>query len=134
MDEAIATTSLDWANRLNGILDYLTEAIKGTTDFVADQAPEVVQQLLAWKMFQFGGLAVAFLIVMFVMIKIWWRPYKNFKNLSDDAQFGTGMIMFFTLAPFIGFVLTGLQAMKIWIAPKVYLIEYIASLLVKNGN
>lgn len=106
----------------------LTELIISTTDakdFLLSEAPEVIHQLLTWKLvanslssFLFTGITVLCFYLMF----------KCSRSDDDDALFGfflSGLfgILFGTIS--IGCVHDALQ---IWIAPKVYLLEYAASL------
>jgi hypothetical protein len=110
----------------------LIDSIKGvrtvagqTMDFAKEQVPDVIHQLIVWNMassalWSFLGL----LIVAFGILMI----YVGIKN-DDDGP----VVLFLGVTPaIIGvcmFFSNLLDVIKIWLAPKVWLLEYAASLL-----
>lgn len=110
------------------VLQKAMEVAEKTGDFVTDQAPDVVQQLLAWKFAQalVVGLmcAVVFLICAYHVYRVlrsdraedWHEPVVILCTL-----FGAPSLML--AVPYL------LDALQIWLAPKVYLIEYTANLI-----
>ena len=108
---------------------------KGTT-FLSNQIPEVIQQLLLWKavasfiefssgIFIIGGI-FAWLIYQY---KYWtttvtteWGK-KKVRLLDDAGPFS--LLNIFLIIPLIyGSSCINLIWLQIWIAPKLYLIEY----------
>lgn len=125
--ETSSGSTADMAGRLDRILDFMEASVKTTVDFAADQIPDVVRQIILWKMVQFGMCAAACLILMIVLWRLWRKPLKMWSELTEDGKAGTGILMFLTLFPFGGFVYSGMMTLKMIVAPKIYLIEYIAS-------
>ena len=127
MDESLS-------QRLASILGYLEEAVRAAGEFTMEQAPEVVQQFLLWKMTQgavmMSGGVIAMITVLFLV-----RFFKK-KAEADKCSYGGSdwWVGFWMCGLFGGggsilLTVAGLMLfLKIWIAPKVYLIEYIADL------
>jgi hypothetical protein len=115
----------------------LTEqAVEKGSAFLMNQLPEVIQQLLWWKMWESivsnALIIVLFFLLPFIIIKKTWKKgMESFKRDATDEH-GIALIIAFiwiligTLPLGMGTDLTWLQ---IWIAPKIYLIEYAAELL-----
>lgn len=123
------------------IINSTKDVVDGGMAFLGQQIPDVIQQLLMWKMVQAGGLAVLFLVAGLASIKIVVWAIKKSKREKGEAKEGryayyddTWLVPVYMIAPFSGvvsFVLATVNlftALQIWIAPKVYLIEYAASM------
>jgi hypothetical protein len=123
----------------------LTEAIqagKNAVDFVQAQAPEIVQQLLHWKMAE----AITQLTLSVIGLIIAGIAVRSCIDLSKKAiaapyteefsyvigTFACGLIAFFCLAFSLNNIREPLQTIiQITVAPKVYLMEYAAHLVGK---
>ena len=108
---------------------------KGTT-FLSNQIPEVIQQLLLWKaiasfiefssgIFIIGGI-FAWLIYQYkywtTTIESKWGE-KKVRFLSETGPFS--LLNIFLIFPLLyGSSCINLIWLQIWIAPKLYLIEY----------
>ena len=108
---------------------------KGTT-FLSNQIPEVIQQLLLWKaiasfiefssgIFIIGGI-FAWLIYQY---KYWTVETKNkwgdtTKRISGDNGPFVLLNIFCVIPLLYGSSCINLIWLQIWIAPKLYLIEY----------
>jgi len=124
---------------LADLINKTTSTVDKSTNFLVDQAPDVIQQLLTWKLCSVGVSALMLLVVLFLVvlwnvrsiIKFNKDPYRHWAY-RNDAE----MIIFFII-PMISFVLSLcmfdyiLEFLKIWLAPKIYLIEYAANLVSK---
>jgi hypothetical protein len=133
-------TSLD--KSLSTLINGATEKGAALVDFLYAQAPEVINQMLLWHgiesfVFCIGGL---FLIVVspFIIAKVIWF-YKNIfeKHIDKDWNEHPGFLIpswvfgasMFLVSQINGWGLINLRWLKIWIAPKVYLLEYIAQMV-----
>lgn len=114
-------------------LSNLIELAKETTTsgilFLHQEIPEVITQLLYWKM-------TMSLIMFFIAVFLFYVAFRGFKKSSrlecEELAFWTALGSFLTLV--IGFsviLLRGLSWLQILIAPKIYLIEYSMKLLGK---
>ena len=114
---------------LQGALTEILNGVLTAKDFMLAELPEVVQQLLLWKFWIHFIYFIVCLICVIISGIIAVKVSKFFKESGDEI--GT------FIAPFLvtcaaGFPLMGaifnLTWLQIWLAPKVYLIEYAASL------
>ena len=111
------------------VLQKAMEVAEKTGDFVTDQAPDVVQQLLVWKLASAVLVAAVFLFLFAMLTRLAYRATK-WDDVDGDVQ---AMVIVFgavgaALCGSVG-VHSAMTALQIWLAPKVYLIEYTANLI-----
>jgi hypothetical protein len=127
-------------NELEKILIPLIEkaasGAENAADFAIAQAPEVVEQLLRWKMCH-SLLVFVGLIGLFALMT--YGVYKYVISADGPSYDGTAEVMIIVLYPMVslfllcaGSVAHALDWLQILIAPKLYLIEYVAR-LAKGG-
>lgn len=113
---------------LAAILQKATSGVEAGVVFLQNQLPEVIHQLLMWKAVESG----VFFIFSLIATPILWLMAVRIYKSDDDWREGLGnpLAMFPALASIFAFlgVLTHLDWLQILIAPKIYLIEYAASL------
>lgn len=117
----------------NALLLKMVESVGKTGDFLAGQLPEVIQQLLTWHMTFHLIWAFGFLIVFSIIMLLWIRDRRSdrFERRSEiwvDADYGFLIGSIGSLAVVIPNVCF---AIKIWLAPKLYLLEYVANIIAK---
>lgn len=108
---------------LSGIL----ESIKETKDFALEHAPDVIQQVLAYKLItaSFWILISAVIVSIFAI-----TAFKTCKGEHPhDKIFCWFIFTLCSIIPLIALVSNILIALKITLAPKVYILEYTARLL-----
>lgn len=108
------------------VLTKSLEVASATGQFIQEQAPEVVQQLLMWKFTE--ACTVACALALLVGMSVWKFPYKDLWDPYDLdwSPIIVGIIQAILVIPTFCY---GLIALKIAIAPKLYLLEYAASLV-----
>lgn len=117
------------------LIEKSIRAFESGADFMADQLPEVVQQLLMWHTVLSAMKAVgAVLIVILLIVATFkaWKWAKSYKG-HTDAWFVFAMfsvIGWGVFLPGAGF-LWNLTWLQIWVAPKIFLIEYAARMVTK---
>lgn len=118
------------------LADMLERALSGVdaaVEFSQAQIPDVVEQLLMWHMFKSAlffstGLAM-------ILISAWciWYVFKDLEGAVDSFnQEGAAVIILMLVFLFTGGVIvtyTHLDWIQMLIAPKLYLLEYAASLV-----
>ncbi len=114
-----------------------TNIIKAA-DFVKEQAPELVREILAWNLVR----SILLLVIGWTAF-IWMLRWciKDIKRYNDDEenliQTSDGMIIvLWVIVGVVGFVMGTIhvfEALKIIFAPRLYLLEYIKTLLATNG-
>lgn len=112
------------ANTAHQLLLKLIEAATETGQFIAEQIPDVIQQLLLYNL-------ILHLILFFVFLPltsfcVFWM-HKVFTDKWDSESLPICMIIL--LGSGLGTMYNATMAIKIWIAPKVWLLEYAADLI-----
>lgn len=112
------------------ITKMIEKALSGLdagAEFLAGEIPDVVMQLMLWNgvrsmlMCIFG---ILFIIAGAYIVK------RYHKSVADSCSGGAEPLMLFTHAwPAIGLFFVNIEWLQILIAPKVWLIEYAASLV-----
>ena len=123
----------DLQESLAVVIQKATTGVEAGVDFLSAQLPDVIHQLLMWKAVE-SFLLMILSLCLFIVIGIVWRYVYKFEQKNKDriSVSGTGIFFGGILTCFIGaaaivsFSLTWLQ---IWVAPKIYLIEYAAKLM-----
>lgn len=129
------------------IIEKASRGIDSSAEFITGQIPDVVQQLLSWKLAEsciggFTSLLVTILCVAFLFIGV--RKYQdgvikkenNWAHDGDIYSTPTGVLiigasgsLFVLLLSIPIMYYSAIDAAKIVLAPKLYLIEYAAHLV-----
>lgn len=146
--ESITVTS-DTLEKLDEIgangLNWLQEFSAKGVGFIEEQAPELCNEIV-----RLGVMTGVFWTIVFGMVVIaclvWWRKghkYLITDDKLDDMTTDAGTCSLFLLwaAPAIGVIVFGCiaasnlyGALVIWVAPRLYLLEYFTDLVAKvNG-
>jgi len=117
-------------------IDYSGNLIKEGIDFTKEQAPLVVQEFLTWEFWNSFGTGVLLLIISLTFLSIGWKYRKlMWGELAQKTDGFTAManvcIFAIALGLLIPMTFNFQTALKVKIAPRVYLIEW-ASNQVKN--
>lgn len=127
-------------NTKNILEEFLVDTISGinkVVEFSVEQIPDVLQQLLIWHCVH---SAVVNIITILVVISSWYayirlynyhvKKYGPMEN-ADGTWIHfmvVGSIMLFFITTFAPLNLN-LTWLKIWVAPKLYLLEYAANII-----
>jgi len=95
--------------------------------FGKEQVPEVVEQLLRWKLVEALIYGACFLPLIISGIMLWRLAGKIEDSDEKGTAFFIGLIL--NALGCLGAVSKVLIALQIYIAPKVFLIEYAARLM-----
>lgn len=126
------------SEQVNALLTFLLENLKETKEFVVSQAPDIMQQMILYgyysNLLYILTCSVLMVSSIFILFKINKKVNKqDFEN--GESEIACVMIFFvllaFSFASFI--IMCGCinNLMLIKLAPKVYLIKEISSLIVK---
>jgi len=113
---------------LSEILNKANNGIDSSGEFLAGELPEVISQLLLWHGVK--SAAMCFFGVVFCVVWVWANK-KQYDFAKENDLLNNPLMMFnvfqlpFVFIPLVAFNLVWLQ---IWIAPKIFLIEYAAKL------
>ncbi len=113
------------------LLKLLTDSIAQGKDFVLEQAPDVVQQLLLYKRIEYTFYAVLLILIMGVVTYICVKGFNVCISKSDTDVLAfllavCGFIYLITTPIFCALVT---RLIMVYFAPKVFLLEYLASLV-----
>lgn len=115
------------------IIGQATSGVKAGVAFLQQEIPDVIRQLLIWKAASALVWATFSLLVALSCIPVtsWARKYHKTYKVNDfpGHVFIAGFSLFASAIGAARFVVNGLEALQIYIAPKVWLIEYAASLV-----
>jgi len=123
---------------LASILNKTVTGVEAGVAFLSAEVPEVIQQLLYWKLAQAAlvmVLAAAFLITFYRKGKVIMAAEKgSFWQESYGGATGPAVMFWMVgtvLGAFstVGFIASAFRVLQILVAPKIYLIEYAASLV-----
>lgn len=118
---------------LTDLLQKASNGIDSAVSFSQAQIPDVVHQLLVWNFTTSLIFSVLGIGILLLSQYIAWRAIKYFRTVweGDDlidhpevAFYITAYLLSWAFAAWIN-----LTWLKIWLAPKLYLIEYAASLV-----
>lgn len=149
--ETAVTASQGLEGALVDIIQQVSGGVKQGVDFLQAEIPDVVRQLLVWKLVSALVYAVFGIGVIAVSVALMFKALKKPQPIKPDAHSRYGNyplslcydedgdthpgILFIPLV-LTGFIIFGLgyasnvmTAVQIYIAPKVWLIEYAASLV-----
>ncbi len=102
-------------------------------DFALQQAPLVVQEFLSWKMGEaiFNCIFFSIAIIILLSIIVWAKKKTKTLYLHDDAMVGYSIIIIFCTILTIGSTIpikNNIETIiKIKLAPRVYIIEYVTN-------
>ena len=125
--------------QVNAALAALLERVVQAGDFAVASAPEVIQQLLAYKFIVNAVWAVFGLVLVLVCVyggRVWHVKHRasNFEHKYSYDEFdhifpliAGGLLT--AILPGAVFVASVVTMVKIKVAPAVYLIEYAAKLV-----
>ena len=114
----------------------LTVADKGV-ELASEQVPDYIQQLLMWYgIRQFVVFVVSIAVMIGVVVAAYkWVKWSKAADSDRDPEFKYVVNVIFYIAEAFVFVVAisniNLEWLQIWLAPKVWLIEYAGKLIGK---
>lgn len=111
------------------LTDLLQRAVTGVdkaVEFSQAQIPDVIHQLLVWNAVS-SILIQVFLLILCICIVLVIR--WTWKEDDENLMFATMILGVILLLTFTVFIFYNFDWLKIWLAPKLYLLEYTASLV-----
>lgn len=116
--------------QLNELVEYISTSVKTAGDFVMEQRPLLVQEILTYNGIVSGGLSllgsILFIIAIIGLLKINWERIKEVDG-AVLVQFSLSMLSIL-ISPFV-FWYNIFTFLKITFAPRLYLLEYVKDLM-----
>lgn len=116
-------------NQLATILGSILNGVKQAGDFALVQLPDIAQQYVVYGRAKYTTLFLFFLIVIAGLA---WGIRWAFKDKDTCDDVVAGVCIFGGLGIIgcsIGAVVTASEALLVWLAPKVWLIQELARLM-----
>ena len=120
--------------RMMSYLKTLEGAVSSTSDFVIDQAPMYVQEIIRWQIVAgiiscvfFSALALIFFVINFTKLRSMRKDSDEIK-MQDGWGYGSVAIvlMFCSIACASVF---GSQSLKAYIAPRIVIVEQLQKVI-----
>lgn len=133
-------------NALVEIIQKASSGIDASVSFLSAEIPDVISQLLMWSItassvgMALSAIAMAISISIIVwMMKLygagrdtgkpnWVHDGERYRPLRERVIPVSCVLVISTAVSPIVFVVNMMEVLKIWLAPKIWLIEYAASL------
>lgn len=122
---------------LAGLIEKSIAVSGDALAFTQEQLPEVIQQLLLWKL-TYSALMTLLGVMFFVVLGVLsWRYWRDVLRVLGDeyasllSRSSVFLLLFFAVPSLVIFAgsLINLEWLQIWLTPKVYLLEYAANLI-----
>lgn len=125
---------------LADLLTMFVQGVEGAVEFGKQEVPEVVEQLLVFKTAEFTITLVTLFFLFLASVRLQYNLWQGYKKASADHErrmrdeeipymFGVIGGILPTSVFLIGFTKNVTPTLKVWLAPKVYLLEYAAQLI-----
>ena len=131
------------------MIEKAISGVEAATNFLAAEIPDVVHQLLMWHMVKSAVVcAIGVMLIPCSVLILKWafkdpvldeensnkyrKAYKATVVYDTDGKVTPSVVPVCTVSAFpviIGFCMLNIEWLQIWIAPKVWLIEYAAKLV-----
>ena len=112
--------------------DALVEVINTTIsakDFIISELPETIRQLLMWYGVKTGLLCAIGFVFTTISLGILFSTIQRWRSLSNDQVVGRNFTSFSLAAVGLPMSFSNFDWLQIWIAPRIWLIEYASNLV-----
>ncbi len=125
----------DLQSKLSSILDWVEQTAKSAEQFAVEQTPLYIQELLAWNFWYslvWFIIGVIYLIIGLSSAIYLYKKRNTIIELKEDYP-PPHLLSIISLV--LGFICGSITTMgnlewfQIWVAPRVWLVEYVASKL-----
>ena len=129
---------------LSQILEQAVSGVQAGVSLLSAELPDVIHQLLMWKMIEsliwcIGGIAFTVVAIrLFVKnsgrgkeVGLKYKPTLTHDEQGNLAEWSPALLIPLAIIAIIAIITINITWLQILIAPKVYLIEYAASLVTK---
>lgn len=125
-------------NTINILLEKALATLDSSVDFLQAELPDVTQQLFMWEMTFAIFWVILSTIIVFVLFKLIQSIHKGdgddhwCRECGCINEWGTFILILSSIGCVVfsvSVVTNSLEALKIYIAPKLWLMEYAAELI-----
>lgn len=120
----------NWQTHANEIAEWLKAAVKGGGDFVAEQAPLVVQEYVCYMR---TAASVYTAVALVLVVLGFWLAVRSFREWEKDKRSESDVLFFLaTVSIAIGAIVFACHSntcLKAWTAPRVLVLEKASEIL-----
>ncbi|MFP2504623.1 hypothetical protein [Buttiauxella gaviniae] len=116
------------------LIQKAMDGVDQAVDFSKAQLPDVIEQLMHWKLASYSFRIFTCALLMIAMCFAFRKSYQWHEGVEKESTGFFGMLFSFAIFMMCLVVLLGNvgNLIQLWLAPKVWLIEYAAQLMGKN--
>ena len=119
--------------KFSGLVDLAKDGVLKGVEVIQMEAPELVKEIIRWSIASNIFLVIIFVILTIISFKLgcWFIKRGNEDDWCDEGNFGGSAfsILIFLIALSFS-ICCSLELVKILVAPKLFLIEYIKHLII----
>lgn len=121
---------------LAAMLQKALSGIDSAVAFSQAQLPDVIRQLMLWKAALYGLRIVVASLLFWGCVVLFRKGLEWNKSLMTDTQGFVSLALSGVVGLIAVFVVMGnaCHLLQLWLAPKIWLIEYAADLMRAGGN
>lgn len=131
--EQVLVDTIQKATTVTGqLVDGAKQVTEKSVDFAMEQIPDIIHQLLLWK----AADAVIGIIAMLILIVIFFKFLPKVQAFAKEDRDPASLILYSVFGGAVLLVFPAIAIfwnvsliLKIWLAPKIYLIEYVSELV-----
>lgn len=110
--------------RMQESLNKILEAVEDGVDLLGDEIPALAQEVILY-----GRVSTGLAILLFVVGVIAGICVFRRRNAYEDSDAAFGISVGMTAVSIVGLIVAGGEAIKPWVAPRLYLVDQLKGLL-----
>ncbi len=120
---------------LNEFVAEMTSLLQSGSQFVGEQTPEVIKEVLRFNLFSSIFWAVILGLGTYCLCPIYKHVYPKLCKINDDVDRPMAKVLFWAVMIVVGAIMLPAclleleNAVQILVAPRMYLLEYFARLV-----
>ena len=113
------------------LIQKAMDGVDQAVDFSKAQLPDVIEQLMHWKLASYSFRIFTCALIIIAMLFVFRKAYQWHEGYEKEAAgfFGLVFSCVISLACFVVLLANVGNLIQLWLAPKVWLIEYAAQLM-----
>lgn len=116
------------------LIQKAMDGVDQAVDFSRAQLPDVIEQLIHWKLASYSFRIATCILIIFFMYFVFKKAYEWNEGYEKETAGFFGLLFsgLVSLACLVVLFANVGNLIQLWLAPKVWLIEYAAQLMSNN--
>lgn len=131
--DTVTTPVVTLQDSLVSIITQVQSGVQAGVSFLSAEIPDVIRQLLIWKAVEasvWAFVGLLFLLLNIPILRWAFKYHETYEECYFPGHIMAGVCYLLVSTPIVFTVFSNLlTVLQIWVAPKVWLIEYAASLV-----